>query len=378
MALMYIPRQPQNQMFQILTNLAFQKMAHNQRMDVVDKQIQAEQVLMKQRQELAKTKEQEERSYEEQQNKLKTESDFLKAGYEPVPPPVQTATTTPVISGMNMPAQQDPDVIRDPITNKYFKKPKTEWKVWDQEVVVDGKKTKFLINNKGELKPITGPTPKGMGTKVTLADGTVVEVGGAASPLTKPAQATTEKEIIGMQDELLQIADIESNEFKEILTLPGQLKQKGLRLVDWLGMDVGKEGQTYLQKARGFVEGLEQYFNQYRKRITGAQAAIKEIEMLRTSVLNKKITPSEYVASVKRVKDMLQRGIRLKRMLLNRGVNDQKAVDKLFNAGDDVPDTELDRYGNQLESQGLTKEQVLQRLFKEGYITEEDLKGGTQ
>jgi hypothetical protein len=158
---------------------------------------------------------------------------------------------------------------------------------------------------------------------------------------------------------------------QEILTLPGKLKRKGFQFQEWLGLPISESGKEYIQKARKFVEGLEQYFNQYRKRITGAQAAIKEIKMLRESVLNKNVTPSEYVASVGRVKDMLSRGIRLKRMLLAKGVRDRSSVDQMFEQGADVDDIEIDRYGDLLKSQGMSENEVLQALRREGYLRSE-------
>ena len=157
MALMYVPRQPgmQNQMFQVLTNLMFQKMAHKQRMDLVDRQLQAEQIALQEQRSYAEGQEKDKRVYTEEQKKKERESQLLEKGYVEAPPDM--ATTLPTVAGMNVGAQKD--MIKDPITGKAFRKPEEEQ--WERvpDIIVDGKKIPVQRSKKtGKYQTLgTGP-----------------------------------------------------------------------------------------------------------------------------------------------------------------------------------------------------------------------------
>lgn len=218
-----------------------------------------------------------------------------------------------------------------------------------------------IVNKKQQLK--------GKGVKMTLADGTVVEVGGGRD-LTPPVKTQLQKDVVNITERMQDLKVLKQNYRKSFLTYPGRLKRFALREASKLGIELGPEGKEFLAIARQFQEGIEQAFNAYRKEITGAQAAIKEIEMLRDSILNKKLAPDEFEASVDRYMSKMQRGLRLKRMLLNQGVIGKdfgKTLDTLYKAGDDVPDSEIDIRGDELKNSGMTDQEVIEQLRSEGY-----------
>ena len=212
-------------------------------------------------------------------------------------------------------------------------------------------------------------------TKLTVGpDGQVMfEQGGGGMDMTAPTKSKLQKGLVGLIDQQLQLESVGENIFKETLTLPGQLKRKSLEVKDWLGMKITPENKEFLGNARVFIESLEQFFNVYRKEITGAQAAMKELAMLRDSILNKKVTPTEFEYSFKRSMKITKRAIRIKRMLLSQGIPEGskemgRRIDEYYQTGNQVPDSEINRRGDQLRATGLGDSAVLEQLTKEGYI----------
>lgn len=215
----------------------------------------------------------------------------------------------------------------------------------------------------------------------------LMRMGGKGSKLTPSTATTIQKDVVNLSDQLNEVVDLESNVYKEALTMQGQLARAGYRLADWAKIPIGEKGKKHLQSTRVFIEKIEQIFNAYRKEITGAQAAMKEISMLRDSILNKKLTPAEFEASLKSYKDKIQRQLRLKRMILARGSVSGKTgvsqkelnerLNNLYMAGGDADDVETDRYGDELLQQTMQRYEgiteidaqaiVINQLRKEGY-----------
>lgn len=214
---------------------------------------------------------------------------------------------------------------------------------------------------------------KSKGLRVTTnPDGTTtVEMGGPQIGVA--TKNKIEKEIVDMSSELFELTEVDASAFEEILTYQGKLKEFGLDIADKAGIDVGEANKDFLSKSRVMVENLEQFFNKYRKRITGAQAAMKEITMLRESILNKKIGPTQFRASLDNIFKKVKLGIRQRRMMLNRGVQDEAVLTDLYNAGTEVPDEEMDRRGDELLASGMDEMTVIEQLRKEGYPIDEEV-----
>ena len=253
--------------------------------------------------------------------------------------------------------------------------PKKDPKVKDKfsEPYFDKKTQSFFQKNLSTNKiSRVGAVPKGI--KLTVGDDGQVTfqtgVGGTAD-LTPATKSSLQKEIVGLTGQLGDLEFLGKTAFTDALTIQGKAKKAGLRLADSLKIDIGPENREYLGKTRVFVEGVEQVFNQYRKLITGAQAAMKEITMLRDSILNKKLSPSEFQYSFDRYMGQIKRSLRIKRMLLREGVTSEKAlgkqIDRMFKSNADVPDTEIDARGDELKAGGMSDQAVIQQLRKEGY-----------
>jgi len=208
--------------------------------------------------------------------------------------------------------------------------------------------------------------------------------------LTKPTVSTQQKSIINLSAQLSDANTISAAYKKEFLTLPGKVKNSVLVMGEKLGANLGPKQKKYVQGVRTFQEKIEQVFNAYRKEITGAQAAMKEIAMLRQSVLNKELSPSQFEASYKHFTDKLKRIIRLKRRFLRMGISDEAitgengkvtsavgdAIDALWFTGEDASADDKQAYGQELYDRYVdelgvddvkAEDMVRKQLLLEGY-----------
>jgi hypothetical protein len=216
---------------------------------------------------------------------------------------------------------------------------------------------------------------KGKGIKVTLPDGTVMEVGGT-DKLTPATTSKTQKDIIGLEQQLSDLKTLGSDFKKDYLTYGGKIKRFALKQASKFGADIGEGGKEFIQGARRFQEGVEQVFNAYRKEITGAQAAMKEIAMLRESILNKDLAPDEFEASYNRYIEQINRHLKLKKYFLSKGITDSKELGNRIDASVVSGSNAIDLRGDEIEQElidsGIPEEEiqnnVLQRLKQEGYF----------
>lgn len=174
----------------------------------------------------------------------------------------------------------------------------------------------------GEIKKIASP-PTGW-TIESDGQGGFKMVQGPASggSLSKATQGQLEKDIVAMTDQLQALKPTLENYSSDLLTYWGRGKRLALNTASKAGIDIGEEGRDFVKRGRMVNEGLEYVFNLYRKNITGAQAVMKELSMLRESILNKELSPDEFKSSVDRFIDLGTRSINLRLTLLKEGVNE--------------------------------------------------------
>ncbi len=201
----------------------------------------------------------------------------------------------------------------------------------------------------------------------------------SGSGLTQGTKTTMQKDVAFLADQLGQVEQLGESFKRDYLTYQGKVKGFTLNKMSRADLDIGDEGREFVAGARVFKERIEGVFNRYRKEITGAQAAIKEIKMLRDSILNKDLSPDEFQASLGRYTGEIKRSMRLKRQLLRDGIkgnNLAKTLDTKFTAKEDVPSSEIDFRGDEIEKtlmkKGLTGTElengVVNVLKTEGYL----------
>lgn len=153
------------------------------------------------------------------------------------------------------------------------------------------------------------------GMTVTLPDGTVISESGG-SPLGRSATNETEKSLVAnevLSSNLKRVGELVgwdaekgkiSEEARRAFTYEGQFsagttrirdKMEGVPIIGDL-VEPSEEQRKFAQKRQVIMQGIDQMFNDYRQEITGAAAAVQELERLKKTFLNSDMGPDEFEA----------------------------------------------------------------------------------
>ena len=215
--------------------------------------------------------------------------------------------------------------------------------------------------------------------------------------LTEPVRTAMQKDI-GKIDKM-QIAAgrlermLDYDDGEKYFRFFGKFMSKGvLPMLDKLGVDIENEGLD-VQKARAIYQEISNIFNQKRTDITGAQAAFKELEFLKGSVINPELSPEEIRGGLKQFKrdlsdrrqktsNYIQYGIPLgrdgglidvdevsledfsKRVLGGGGSTPKQAEHSLPYAPPPTPGQTIGSYGEAMEASGLSEPDVRKLIRK--------------
>ncbi|MBF0399967.1 MAG: hypothetical protein HQL90_04295 [Magnetococcales bacterium] len=217
---------------------------------------------------------------------------------------------------------------------------------------------------------------KGKGSQVgsiTMADGTVVTFGGESGGnvgLTKPVVNDIQKDVIKTQQNLSNLDQVASSYKQEYLTATGKAQKAMLGWRDFVAPgSMTKEQKDFLAGNTKFAQQVDQMFNLYRQEITGAAAAVRELTDLKKTMLNTSLSPTEFEASFNNFRETLQRTLRLKNKLLREGIKLSEYEGKpLAVAIATGADDDVNARGDELKGKGLSDEQVVAVLEREGYV----------
>jgi len=210
----------------------------------------------------------------------------------------------------------------------------------------------------------------GKGITLTTAAGDVLQVGGDETmKLDKPTARTQQKQLIDSENAIASIKSIRDRYKPDFFTYKGAGKGAISHQMGKLGIEKGKELKQFANERKFIFNEIGQMFNAYRKEITGAAASVGELKMLKDTFINTDLDPDEFLAALDQYEEKVLRGQRIARKLLREGV---KVGSKEFGTAHDKAwvsggDDNIDTRGDELESQGMTEEQVIQRLKDEGY-----------
>ena len=198
-------------------------------------------------------------------------------------------------------------------------------------------------------------------------DGTVT-IGGSPA-LTTSTRSDLQKGVAGDMQLLDQLEATRDAYDPEFLTYGGALKGELTRQAEKLGGSPGAQNQRFLQGRTKFVTQVERSFNAYRQAITGAAAAVQELDRLKKSFINMDMSPSQFEAAYDAYESELKRSIRLRNRLLREGVDPRgpqggRQLDTLFASG---ADDDVETRGSELAQQGLSEPEILAQLEREGY-----------
>jgi len=298
-----------------------------------------------------------------------------QAGFAAVAPRLQQKTldmfTTP--DGELMYSPQRAQMV-DNIAKEIDKNMSSMYGKTIQAVSKETGKPVFLqVDKAGGVKELEGYIPPAKkGISVETPGGVKVQIGGSGEQTTglDKVGARKEKEkIIKGLSTLDSIAHLEKTYRPEFFRIEGGAKQKYAHWTDYLGLDLDEGIKKFNEDRTEYFNSVKQWFNAYRKDITGAAAAMSEIKMLEGSVMNTKQAPHEHEASMRQLKAKVKRAIRLSQKILREGVPlGSKEYTRRHNAAwkageDDDPDER----GKELEAQGLSFEERIEQLEKEGY-----------
>jgi len=120
-----------------------------------------------------------------------------------------------------------------------------------------------------------------------------------ADSLQKPTKNKIEATLLS-GEQLLENLTLQEIQFQpEFLTYQGKIKYELLLKKDALKIDLDNTESAYLSNYSEWQQTNLQYFNQYRKEITGVAAGEKEMSWLQASIPSEKDTPTTYQAKLK-------------------------------------------------------------------------------
>jgi hypothetical protein len=212
-------------------------------------------------------------------------------------------------------------------------------------------------------------TPEG-GTEIRIGKGAAEDRKG----LERSTKGQLEKNIVEKTLRLDRLAEIGR------LAKP-EFFQYGPQFADWISVKAEKAGiePSALQKQAidertRFMQQLGREASQYRREITGAAAAVKELDRLMSEIINKNLSWTQFQSAWKGYVSENARALRIYKQFLKEGMQGNpknpnspiaRALDAAFMGGVDYqnPQERL----KELRQQGLSKEQIFNQMDMEGF-----------
>lgn len=137
--------------------------------------------------------------------------------------------------------------------------------------------------------------------------------------MTKPTANKVQDNILAAESALSSLDSIAGSFSGDYLTYQGRAKALGGRLLDKAGMD---NDLTKFNASRTKLRNeVNQFFNQYRKEITGAAASEKELEQLKDSMMNEDMGPAEFKAAYDQFNAKTRKNLELNKRTARGGVD---------------------------------------------------------
>ena len=177
------------------------------------------------------------------------------------------------------------------------------------------------------------------------------------SGLNTSTKSKLEKQIVGGEQLLGQLKANQAMFKDEFLTYAGKIRYEKLKLMDKAGLKINQDDRAYLNAYSVWDQGTLQYFNQYRKEITGVAAGEKEIGWLEASIPSRKDTPTTYRAKMKNQ-------IRIQKQLLDQAKKFRDTGGKVYEINDKGEKVYSEAFGKHLATKIKPNGEYLEELFK--------------
>ena len=164
---------------------------------------------------------------------------------------------------------------------------------------------------------------------------------GMKQPPEKSSKAAWEKEIKGHEDQIANLERMDIFYDPRFLQIQGKVGKELYKLLDQF--NIAKKDQVqFLQQYGNWEQAQEQFFNAYRKLITGVAAGEKEIAWIQASIPSSKDSPSVYRSKV-------QLQIQITKQIIQRAKAFKGGFEKALNP-DGTPTKEYKEF---LQKEGL-------------------------
>ena len=142
-------------------------------------------------------------------------------------------------------------------------------------------------------------------------------------PPEKSSKGAWEKEIKGHEDQIANLERMDIFYDPRFLQIQGKVGKELYKILDQF--NIAKKDQVqFLQQYGNWKQAQEQFFNAYRKLITGVAAGEKEIGWLQESIPSEKDTPNTYKAK-------LDNQIRIQKALIENAEKYKATKGKIYN-----------------------------------------------
>jgi hypothetical protein len=176
------------------------------------------------------------------------------------------------------------------------------------------------------------------------------------SGLSKGTKTKVEKELQGADKLLGQLQATQAMFKDEFLTVGGKIRYQKLLLLDKANIPLNQDDAAYLRSYSTWDQNNLQYFNQYRKEITGVAAGEKEIAWLEASIPSSKDTQTTYRAKMKNQ-------IRIQTELLEKAKAFKESGGTVYKINDKGEKVYSEGFGKYLKNKIKPSGEYLNELF---------------
>jgi len=176
------------------------------------------------------------------------------------------------------------------------------------------------------------------------------------SGLSKGTKTKVEKELQGADKLLGQLQATQAMFKDEFLTVGGKIRYQKLLLLDKANIPLNQDDAAYLRSYSTWDQNNLQYFNQYRKEITGVAAGEKEIAWLEASIPSSKDTQTTYKAKMKNQ-------IRIQTELLEKAKAFKESGGTVYKINDKGEKVYSEGFGKYLKNKIKPSGEYLNELF---------------
>lgn len=201
-----------------------------------------------------------------------------------------------------------------------------------------------LGNDSGEFFDTNGkPLILPEGARLTTTGKTSADKDSDFSQITPATKTNLQKGVRDKQEQLRKLSNLSSEKFDRFLTTKGRTTAQFGKVLDYaqgLGGEsisnlyenvAGYNPIDFAAESRVVFEDLEKFFNKYRKEITGAAAAVAELQKLRKAILSGDLPPAQAKASFDSLINEINGNLDADFNNLENGIKRNTSEDKINN-----------------------------------------------